>query len=363
MRPFDKAAMLFAATISILVAGCASGPDADARGMSFDEFHRYQQIAAFADAGGDLDRPDSEGVTPLNDALRRHYVRLAQYLLSRGARINAPDRSGCTPLHTAVSSGDLELAKDLLRRGADPNALAGVVTPIALATGRKDLAMVRVLAEYHADPNLAPLQNSLSCGGSEEAFGYSDPADEGPLPKERTMNLKALGWPASCLAPPLANSVNWGEIDLAEALLKAGARFRFGGWERVQPALFLAVHARNVEMVNFLLSRGADPNEPLRILKNKESMTSLHVVAAAGDLSLVQLLVGKGAAVNAKDNDGETPIQYAERGSVSKVVNIEEKVFVVQVPGEPLQVQRQGNPGPDPAHQAVIDYLRAHGAK
>ena len=45
--------------------------------------------------------------------------------------------------------------------------------------------------------------------------------------------------------------------------------------------------------------------------KGSDGMTPLHVAAALGQKDTVQLLLAKGADVNAKSNDGETPLQVA----------------------------------------------------
>ena len=55
----------------------------------------------------------------------------------------------------------------------------------------------------------------------------------------------------------------------------------------------------------------AEAHPELYDTKGSDGMTPLHVAAAMGQKDTVQLLLAKGADVNAKSNDGETPLQVA----------------------------------------------------
>ena len=56
-------------------------------------------------------------------------------------------------------------------------------------------------------------------------------------------------------------------------------------------------------IVSLLLEKGADVNA-----KNNDGWTPLHWASENGHEAIVSLLLEKGADVNAKDNDGETPL-------------------------------------------------------
>jgi ankyrin repeat protein len=67
-----------------------------------------------------------------------------------------------------------------------------------------------------------------------------------------------------------------------------------------------------VEVVAYLMSRGADPNLPFAY-GGEPAYTLLHFAAYDGNLLLVQLLVRHGARVNATDSRGYTPLHSAAR--------------------------------------------------
>jgi ankyrin repeat protein len=75
---------------------------------------------ALLDAGAAVDRPDSEGLTPLDWAVLGNHVELAQLFLARGADVNRLDKHGMTPLLYAASIdfGESAMLDLLLKSGA-----------------------------------------------------------------------------------------------------------------------------------------------------------------------------------------------------------------------------------------------------
>ena len=70
--------------------------------------------------------------------------------------------------------------------------------------------------------------------------------------------------------------------------------------------LHLAVDAGEVEIVDYLLSKGGELND-----KTKFGFTPLHRSAWKGHLEMAKYLVDKGAVLNATDNTGKTPLDAA----------------------------------------------------
>lgn len=76
------------------------------------------------------------------------------------------------------------------------------------------------------------------------------------------------------------------------------------------PALSLASLFGHEECVKLLIAAGA----PVTVRDKEGAGTPLHHAAAGGYLSICELLIEKGAEVNAKDDDGETALHTAARG-------------------------------------------------
>ena len=62
----------------------------------------------------------------------------------------------------------------------------------------------------------------------------------------------------------------------------------------------------NIPMIQLLISKGADVNA-----QNRDGVTPLHSAVSKGDPRAIKLLLEKGANVNAKNKNGETPLHVA----------------------------------------------------
>ena len=71
------------------------------------------------------------------------------------------------------------------------------------------------------------------------------------------------------------------------------------------------------EMAESMLCNGADPNAPQR-----DGFSVLHAAAAAGSVEIVKLAIRKGAAVDATDDRGRTPLDVALRNGHEEVARI-----------------------------------------
>lgn len=139
------------------------------------------------DAGADVNQSTAGGWTPLLTATNnRHYV-LGKYLIERGANVNLANNKAFTPLYLAtdnrnIEGGDypvpkpdmdhLDFIKILLDSGANPNAkvtdntetrtiftnqwfFEPGTTPFVRAAQSGDLALLKLLLSYGADPKVA----------------------------------------------------------------------------------------------------------------------------------------------------------------------------------------------------------------
>ena len=57
--------------------------------------------------------------------------------------------------------------------------------------------------------------------------------------------------------------------------------------------------------------------------KNNHGETPLHIAAREGHIDIAELLINKGADVNAKNNYGKTPFDYAKNEEIRQLLKRE----------------------------------------
>lgn len=115
-----------------------------------------EMAGLFLEAGFSPSLTDSRGVPLLSIAVRGQYVDLAKMLISAGAEIDrlSGDRH-YSPLMDAAQKGDLAMVELLLENGANPNLTSkDGQTALIVCAGRGDYAMAAVLVRYGADPEI-----------------------------------------------------------------------------------------------------------------------------------------------------------------------------------------------------------------
>ena len=159
-------------------------------------------------------------------------------------------------------------------------------------------------------------------------------------------------------------AVGTGNIEAVKKHLAAGTDVNAndGGWT----PLWYAADEGHKEIVELLIAKGADVNA-----KNDKFVgTFLHWAAAGGQNEIVKLLIAKGADVNATDGDGDTALHLA--GSTTASTEIAELLISkgadvnamnLSPPGRriggmtPLDMATLGN------RTEIATLLRKHGGK
>jgi uncharacterized protein len=97
----------------------------------------------------------SDGWTPLMVAIANQRLKLAQWLLARGADVNALGLGGNSALLLAAKGGSLEAMKLLLKHKADPNIAPNDLgdTPLTAAIWTRKATPVELLLKAGANPN------------------------------------------------------------------------------------------------------------------------------------------------------------------------------------------------------------------
>ncbi len=110
---------------------------------------------------------------------------------------------------------------------------------------------------------------------------------------------------AQAQSPLLNTAIRDGNQQQIKAMLAKGANINAQDADGTTPLMHAVVNAK-ADCVKLLLDKGADPN-----LSNKAGATAL--MWAVNDLKKVQLLLAKGANVNAVSKEEKSPLQMALR--------------------------------------------------
>jgi uncharacterized protein len=245
-------------------------------------------IRALVEGGANIDLQDPEGVTPLIMAITNMHFDAAAYLIKTGANVDKWDWWGRSPLYSAVDVNTLPHGGRADRPSLDET------------TG---LQVIEMLLNAGANPNLQlkllpPYRNVGADRGVDGMLTI------GATPLLRA--AKALDAPAIELLvkhgadPNLPNMRGTTPVMAAAGLGSVDADTR-GVYTTEDTAL------RSVASLKLLLDAGGQIN----LKDNIRGQTPLHGAAFWGWNAAVELLVQRGADLNAKDNQGKTPIDSA----------------------------------------------------
>jgi len=270
------------------------------------------------------------------------HAAVVQALIDGGADVRARLKSGFTPLFFAVREGHIEVTRALLKAGANVNE--------TLQPG-DDRSAVEVIGKYDvpAQKGTSPLLMAVENGHFELAIAL---VDAGADPNDRRSGftpLHAVTWvrrPDASDAgdPPPIGSGRLTSLQFVRALVERGAnvntRLEKGApkapyaatllkTEGATPFLMAADRA-DVPLMRELLTLGADP-----FLPNADNSTPLMAAAGLGTanpleeagteaeaLEAVQLLLERGADINAVDGNGDTAMHGAAYGNFPAVVKL-----------------------------------------
>ncbi len=81
-------------------------------------------------------------------------------------------------------------------------------------------------------------------------------------------------------------------------------------------ALIKAAHSGNIEVAKQAIADGANVNAEFL------GTTPLHSASGGGHKQTIELLIAKGADVNAEDDEGKTPLDYAIIGKDTETADL-----------------------------------------
>jgi len=246
--------------------------------------------------GADVHQIHGIGDTALHIAIdharkyveNKAFVGIVQRLLKSGAGPNVLNDKRETPLYLASKPADndvnLGIVQALLKHGADPN-----------------VAHVR---RYYDDHGISPLSAASVCGNTTLVnllMKYGAAVDQ-KNEHGRTALHYAIGCDYDSFTPrsKLMNSYT----STVEELLSAGADTNAMDASGDSP-LYLACERGEHEIVKLLLSRGANPNN---VKATKRPKYPIHAACRRQHYDLIKLLLEFNADVAVRDQHGKTAL-------------------------------------------------------
>ena len=240
---------------------------------TFDDTY-FDVVRHLLEHGADIEvQANTEHSTPLHLASYWGGFRVAGLLLNRGVHINVRDKNYRTPLHEALTH---------LRNDDSADYYVGAV---------------RFLLDHGADVDAEDNNRStplhvISEYGNVKAAG---------LLLEHGASVDALD---SNHSTPLHFALRGKSVEVAHLLLKHGANINAQNKEGHTPQhLLLAMRSQVIDTMWFFLERDADVDA----VDNNHS-TLLHEASYYGNVKVAQLLLERGANINARNKEGHTPL-------------------------------------------------------
>jgi len=250
------------------------------------------------------DRPDRDGVTPLQMACLSPEADTIRLLIDAGADTNRRDPQRYTPVMRAVAAGaDAEVLRTFIEGKADllaeddqnrsalflaasnPSVSGDVVALLVDAEGTPDTresSLVTPLMEACRANNLLAVRVLLDRGADTS---LRDKNDWTPLMFAVMSNAGA---------------------EPIRLLAERGAKADLGTRDGITPLMLASRSPAQLEGLRALLEMGADVN-----LQNLQGITALMVAAASRNEGAVESLILAGADVSLQDLDGMTALFHA----------------------------------------------------
>jgi len=281
-----------------------------------------QTMQQLLNDGIDPNEQQADGATALHWAAYQEDVNMLTALIEAGADVNIVNRLGASSLYLAAKSGNAELIGRLLEVGANPNLSLQIgETPLMTAARAGTAEGVRYLLDAGADVN--PSENSrgqtalmwavaqghvevsqqlINAGANVEARSkvrsrlmYADATNGGAF--DQGIVEQQGGY------SPLLFAARNGHVEIARLLITAGAEVDGVAGNNTTP-LVVATHSGHSAFARLLLEQGADANSI------GAGYNALHAAVLRGDLDTVNALLNRGADPDVR-LQRPTPVQRA----------------------------------------------------
>ncbi|GAB4541202.1 MAG: hypothetical protein Tsb0014_32910 [Pleurocapsa sp.] len=240
-------------------------------------------------------------------ALSQNYREITKLLILKGANVNITDRQEKTPLFTAVAQSDREIIELLIARGANLNHRDRKGRTVLFeAVARGDRELVAYLLEQGVELNVKDNNNRNALF---EAVSHRDRQQivELLIEKGIDVNTQDIHQNTSLLIALFNKYIELGTIEL---LLSNEAQVNKVNQNKMTPLLtaLSTNYRQNIDeqILKVLLENGADVNTP-----NLNNHFPLFMAAASEQPKIVELMLNKGAKINYKDRENNNVLLHA----------------------------------------------------
>ncbi|CAF1140837.1 unnamed protein product, partial [Rotaria sordida] len=246
----------------------------------FHHFQICQYLIEHCEA--DVNKAGEDGMTPLHyiarfrvekDTQADSYERVVRYLIRCGAKINARDVFDSTPLHHACERNNIQCAEILISERAD----------IEVCDRQK----------------MHPLHGACFYGS----------VDTARLLIERGANVLAADETGSIPFAHACHNSHYNILDMFFTIFNQHEHLNniiTAADTEQNTLLHLAVASANVQIVELLLSKNADPSA-----KRTDGQTTIHLCSKTDSVEILEKLIAHGGDINDMDDENETILHKA----------------------------------------------------
>lgn len=235
------------------------------------------KVEELISVGAEINGKDSNGKTPLINAIIGNNIEIMRLLMKSGASVTSVDEYGKTPLIHAIINNNIEAMRILLNN-------INVKINKAYGLGKK------------------PIDYAIEQNNIETIY----------LLLERNVELEFV---RDVILLRYASEI--GHFETVKILLENYNTTIETKDNKERTPLFLASKNGNLEIVDYLLEKGADIEA-----RDKEDRTCLMNASKEGRLNIVEFLLEKGANIEEKDKRGNTPLIHASRESHLNIIKL-----------------------------------------